>query len=377
MRQRGIFERVVGTGVWWIRFADGYGKIRRERVGSKSAAIKLYQKRKTQMLEGKKLPENLRRETVLFSELAADALQYSKTHKTSSRQDGYRMKPLLEEFGKRAADDITSQELGNWLAAKAAENGWMPATVNRFKALLSMTFRLGIENKKVTTNPAARSLKRKVENNERVRFLNQFSPSETTDEESRLRAVISADYPQHMAEFDIALHTGMRPSEQYGLTWDRVDLSRRIVTIPKSKNGTGRHIPLNSVALAAFKLMQERSGRDSVFVNMKGVRLLGYKHWFDPAVEKAGVRDFTWYCLRHTFASRLIMKGVDLRTVQELMGHKNIQMTCRYAHLAPEHKQAAVEKLCETATREDVPGSKAVRRISTDTRTDTALLVAS
>jgi len=311
------------------------------------------------------------------AELAADALQYSKTHKTSSRQDGYRMKPLLEEFGKRAADDITSQELGNWLAAKAAENGWMPATVNRFKALLSMTFRLGIENKKVTTNPAARSLKRKVENNERVRFLNQFSPSETTDEESRLRAVISADYPQHMAEFDIALHTGMRPSEQYGLTWDRVDLSRRIVTIPKSKNGTGRHIPLNSVALAAFKLMQERSGRDSVFVNMKGVRLLGYKHWFDPAVEKAGVRDFTWYCLRHTFASRLIMKGVDLRTVQELMGHKNIQMTCRYAHLAPEHKQAAVEKLCETATREDVPGSKAVRRISTDTRTDTALLVAS
>jgi site-specific recombinase XerD len=103
---------------------------------------------------------------------------------------------------------------------------------------------------------------------------------------------------------------------------------------------------VNRVALAAFKTLQRRSG-NAVFVTMKGEALRGYKHWFDPAVEKAGVQDFTWYCLRHTFASRLIMKGVDLRTVQELMGHRNIQMTCRYAHLAPEHKQAAVEKLFE------------------------------
>jgi site-specific recombinase XerD len=58
-------------------------------------------------------------------------------------------------------------------------------------------------------------------------------------------------------------------------------------------------------------------------------------------VEKAGVRDFTWYCLRHSLASRLVMKGVDLRTVQEFMGQQNIPMTCRYAHPAPEHKQAS------------------------------------
>jgi site-specific recombinase XerD len=61
----------------------------------------------------------------------------------------------------------------------------------------------------------------------------------------------------------------------------------------------------------------------------------------------ARLPNFTWHCLRHTFASRLVMKGVDLRTVQELMGHKTIQMTCRYAHLGPEHKLAAVETLCK------------------------------
>ena len=70
------------------------------------------------------------------------------------------------------------------------------------------------------------------------------------------------------------------------------------------------------------------------------------RHWFEKAVTDAGITDFTWHCLRHTFASRLVMAGVDLRIVQELMGHKTIQMTCRYAHLAPQHQLAAVERLC-------------------------------
>jgi len=78
---------------------------------------------------------------------------------------------------------------------------------------------------------------------------------------------------------------------------------------------------------------------------MQGEPLKGYKHWFDPAVREAGVSFFTWYRLWYTFASRLVMAGVELRTVAELMGHKTIQMTMRYAHLAPAHKLAAVEKL--------------------------------
>lgn len=219
---------------------------------------------------------------------------------------------------------------------------WKSGTFNRYKSTLSLIYRLGIENGKVTTNPA-KLLKRRREDNGRVRFLNQFPPLKTavdylqshSDEESRLRAVISFEYPTHMPEFDIAQHTGMRPSEQYGLAWDRVDLVRRFVTIPKSKNGKMRHIPLNSVALAAFQELFSRSrGEGPVFVNAQGEPLKGYKHWFGPAVQTAGLRGFTWYCLRHTFASRLAMAGVDLRTLAELMGHKTIQMTMRYAHLA-------------------------------------------
>ncbi len=77
----------------------------------------------------------------------------------------------------------------------------------------------------------------------------------------------------------------------------------------------------------------------------EGGRLQVRANWFEPAVKKAKIRSFSWHCLRHTFASRLVMAGVDLRTVQELTGHKSIKMTVRYSHLTPKHTLAAVERL--------------------------------
>ncbi|MFZ0416917.1 MAG: site-specific integrase [Candidatus Sulfotelmatobacter sp.] len=183
--------------------------------------------------------------------------------------------------------------------------------------------------------------------------------------------------PHRPLAHTVALHTGMRPSEQYGLTWDRVDLLRQHVTIPKSKNGKVRHVRLNSAAVAAFKILRKRSfkilqkrslsGVAPVFVNIQGEPLQGYKHWFDPAVAEAGLKDFTWYCLRHTFASRLTMAGGDLRTLAELMGHQTIQMTMRYAHLAPSHTLAAVERLVAPS----VLSPDALRESRTATRTAT------
>lgn len=97
-------------------------------------------------------------------------------------------------------------------------------------------------------------------------------------------------------------------------------------------------------------------------MNRRQKRLLTPRDWFEAAVRKAGVSDFSWHCLRHTFASRLVMLGVDIRQVQLLIGHKAIQLTARYSHLSPEHQLAAVEKLCETGKALESP---------TDTRTDT------
>jgi integrase len=335
---RGVFEKVPGSGVWWIQYFDGDDRRRREKVGAKNHAIKLYQKRKTEVLQGKKLPEMLRRRDARFSELAEDARGYCNANNRGWRTDRCRIGHLLGGFGNRQAE-IPIEDLRKWFS----EQQWTPATFNRYKSMLSLIYRLGMENKKVDSNPA-KLLKCKHEDNGRIRFLDQNG---VHDEEQRLRAAIETKYLSHLPEFEIALNTGMRPSEQYGLTWDRVDLFGRRVTVPRSKNGKARHIPLNSEALAAFKVLTQRSlnGAGPVFVNLKGEKLEGYKHWFTQAVERAGLVDFTWYCLRHTFASRLVMVGVDIRTVAELMGHKTIQMTMRYAHLAPEHNLAAVESL--------------------------------
>jgi integrase len=175
--------------------------------------------------------------------------------------DAYRIGRLRGEFGERSAE-IPIDELRRWLN----DQDWEAGTYNRYKSTLSLIYRLAIENQKATTNPA-RLLKRKREDNGRVRFLDQYPPAQTelpylesyTGEESRLRAVITRNFPSHMPEFEIALHTGMRPSEQYGLTWDRVDLVRRLVTIPKTKNGNTRHIPVNSVAATALQELFRRS----------------------------------------------------------------------------------------------------------------------
>ena len=348
-----MYEKLPGSGIWWIRYADSMGRIRREKAGTKSSALILYRKRKTETLQGKKLPENLRSPMVSFAELAREALAYSKTHKRSYDDDVIRMEKLLNRFRDRAADSITPQDLEQHLAQTAEESEWAPATVNRYRALISLVFRLGIESGKVKENPA-RLVKHRQENNARVRWL-------SAEEEVRLRATVSATCPEHMPELDLALNTGLRLGELYGLEWENVNLARRVLTIPRPKNGEMRHVPLNGSALAALGEAQKRSdGTGPVIRNAEGGALTSPRYWFEPAVKKAKLRRFSWHCLRHTFASRLVMAGVDLRTVQELMGHKSIQMTVRYSHLTPRHTLAAVEKL--TGSSPATP---------TDTRTST------
>jgi site-specific recombinase XerD len=343
MRQRGVYEKAPGSGIWWVRYADAMGRIRREKAGTKSSALTLYRKRKTESLQRKKLPENLRSPMVSFAELAREALAYSKAHKRSYDDDVIRMERLLCRFRDRVADSITPQELEQHLSQTAEESDWAPATVNRYRALFSLVFRLGIESGKVKENPA-RLVKHRQENNVRVRWL-------SAEEEVRLRAAVSATSPEHMPELDLALNTGLRLGELYGLDWENVNLARRVLTIPRPKNGEMRHIPLNGPAVAALGELQKRSdGIGPVIRNAEGGALGSPRYWFEPAVRNAKIRSFSWHCLRHTFASRLVMAGVDLRTVQELMGHKSIQMTVRYSHLTPKHTLAAVERLAGVVT---------------------------
>jgi integrase len=275
---------------------------------------------------------------VPFSEIADDATAYVKAHNWGWRHDTTRIAVLKETFGPMPAE-IAPATFRKWLD----EQPWKPASMNRMKSLLSTVYRLAMENGKAKSNPA-RALKWRREDNTKLRFL---SPQE----EIRLRAEIAKTYPWHLPEYLVALNTGMRPSEQYELEWSNVDFARKQISVLRSKSGKPRHIPMNSEVVSALRTVETRPVRGQrVFLSEDGQPLVGYKHWFGPALKAAKLCDtgVTWYTLRHGFASRLVMAGVNLRTVADLMGHATIQMTMRYAHLAPEYKQDAVERLIST-----------------------------
>ncbi|MGH9760452.1 MAG: tyrosine-type recombinase/integrase, partial [Blastocatellia bacterium] len=327
MKQRGVFEKAPGSGVWWICYFDQFGKKRREKAGTKSVAIKLYGKRKQQVLEGKKLPETFRKPCINYSQLIDDALAYSKRNKRSYKTDVPRFARLHQWFGAHPAEDLTPKDIENILARAADKEQWAPSTFNHYRSLMSLSYRLGILNRKITTNPA-RSVTHRREDNNRIRFL-------TEEEEKKLRKVIVTKWPSHLPEFDLAINTGLRKGNQYGLTWGMVDWKSRMVDIPRTKNEQPIHLPLNDAAIAALRVVRNRGeGIGRVFQSTKtGEPLENGRHWFDNAMIDAGIHNFRWHDLRHTFASRLRMKGAPLEDIADLLGHKSLTMTRRYAHL--------------------------------------------
>jgi integrase len=349
--KRGIFERVKGSGIWWIRWTDQDGRKRREKVGTFSVAQKLLAKRHTQKLEGTKLPDNMRSKAVTFRELCGDALAHSQSENSEKQTYELRLRinQLLAEFGSRSVESIKKSDIVAWLTEQSEARNWAASSRNRWQATFSLIFRVGIDNEKIDRNPGAR-IRRKTEGGGRVRFL-----SDT--EEVRLRAAIRHRFKEFLPHFLLSIHTGMRMSEQYGLHWSQVDFERRQIHLPKTKNGDPRTIPLNSIAVAA--LNELHSGGKMVKPTLvfpsarNGESLQGSRGWFPSALEEAKIEGYTWHCNRHTFASRLVMAGVDLRTVAELLGHRTLQMVMRYSHLAPEHQASAVDRLVKAGNRAD------------------------
>jgi len=143
----------------------------------------------------------------------------------------------------------------------------------------------------VAVNPA-RMVRQRKENNSRVRFL---SP----EEEVKLRAKIRELCPGREAEFDLALHTGMRQGEQYRLEWADVDLLVGSITVTRTKQGSTRHIPIDSEARAAPRVLRTREGK-SGYVSARGRR------WFEQVIRAAKIPDLRWHDLRHYADSQIM-----------------------------------------------------------------------
>ncbi len=128
-----------------------------------------------------------------------------------------------------------------------------------------------------------------------------------------------------------------------------------MLNVPRTKNEEPIHVPLNDAAVAALRVVHSRGeGKGRVFQSAKtGEPLENGRHWFDDAAAEAQIKNFRWHDLRHTFASRLRMKGAPLEDIADLLGHKSLTMTRRYAHLGPNKLHAVVSLLRPSDTKSD------------------------
>jgi integrase len=142
-----------------------------------------------------------------------------------------------------------------------------------------------------------------------------------------------------------ALYTGPRRGELFSLTWQDVDFKLSVIRVVHTKNGEGREIPMTHTLRRMLQHLPRRFASDYVFHGKTGHSLVDIRKRFHRALQEAGIEGFVFHDLRHTFASHLVMAGVDLMTVKEFLGHKDIKITLRYAHLAPDYKRSAIDRL--------------------------------
>lgn len=219
--------------------------------------------------------------------------------------------------------DIDRDTIDQLIAYKSQSNV-SPATINRYLALIRAILRrcerewLWIEKA-----PFVRLL---PEPNRRVRWI-------TPDQ---ARTLLQELPDHHVYPVLFALATGLRHGNVVGLQWEQIDLKRRTAWLyaDQVKNGEDLHVSLNDMALSVLHARRYTHKTHVFTYRGKPIARLTTKAWY-KALERAGIDNFRWHDLRHTWASWLVQKGVPLYAVQEMGGWKSAAMVRRYAHLAP------------------------------------------
>lgn len=364
----GVYERVPGSGNWHARYRVN-GKLVRKSFGrDRAAAINWVDKARTTKLSGGGIVPTSAKEPIksaaeLAAEQAAAALAASsdgvllselceglvKQIKDRPREYKDQLNPphrigvIKAAFGSRPANSIKVSEISDWFRTLPAA----PATQNRYRAVFSAVYNYGVQRDLIQNNPVRATEPVPVDNGV-IRYL---LPSE----EVRIRKVLQDDVDacgprneqlrKHMihrqCEFDVALYTGMRESEQYDLAWDDANFETKEAIARDTKNKTSRVVHLNKKAVKALRtvkalgLGRKRRAADKPNPSAPDVifAIKDNKNWWGKVLRRAKVKNLRWHDLRHTFCSRLAQRGVSLKVIQELAGHKTIQMSARYAHL--------------------------------------------
>lgn len=283
----------------------------------------------------------------LGSEKLADFIEkvfvpWSKANKQSWRHDEFRARTICEYFGGKMFREISPLLVEQFKRDRresitVRQTVRSPASVNLELTLLSKIFNLAIDYKITDANPCTKVKKYRLDN-KRYRYL-------LPEEEPVLMDVLTGRRAHLKQMVKVALGTGMRLGEQLHLCWERVDLSRGVLILTKTKSGQDREIPMNPEVFEILSALREKStGRGYVFVNPNtGTRVKEIKTGFRTALKMAGIEGLVWHDLRATFGTRLGEAGFDAFTIAALMGHSDIHTTARYVRATDRNKRAAVE----------------------------------
>lgn len=328
--------RPTNSKFWWIDF---YYKGRRHRESSESTRKRdgeiLLARRRLEVREGTYNPNKVK-EKVLTDDFIPRYMDWAVDNKKATtvirnREFWAHLKPfvsgkLLSELCLTLAEKYKKAR-----KLEGAANG----TINREVTFLKAVLQKAVKWKVIEKN-SLDGLEMLPETNELNRYLT----------EGETLALIEACEPHLKPMIITAVYTGMRWGAIRDLKWEEVDIENALIVLnDPQKKGIGIFPLLDPVrdVVAAYR----RNGSEYIFVNPEtGKPWRDMRKAFLRAKTRAGiVRQFRLHDLRHSFASNLVMNGTDLKTVQELLGHKNIKTTVRYSHLSQAHKKKAMDGL--------------------------------
>lgn len=378
---KGLFRHSSSTDtatVWAIRYLCALGHRHEEKIGpAKSEATRAYQARKVRSYaEPAWCPTQERRRARHAAEAAQETERTRRTvgayateylswirprHRNYDTEAGCITRMVSAGLGGLALDALTPADVERVLDGLLAERS--RSTWNRYRSILHAMMARAVRHGLLEKNPA-KAVSKFKEPDGRVLYLMPGDEEAAVREQLRPEAMrtgrprLDARHTDLRPLFTVSVHTGLRWSEQLALEWRDVDLLTGLLTVRHSKTGYSRRIPMNSVVRSVLlDLAGARQRPDDPEERVFRCSYTQADKFFPAAVERARktlvaagtdasrLEGYTWHCNRHTFASRLVMAGVDLRSVQVLGGWRTLAMVQRYSHLAPDHLREAVERL--------------------------------
>lgn len=333
----GIYQRgKLRTKTWWLDAVIN-GTRYQVRLGkgiTRSAALELAQVHRGAILKGE-LGIGRKAKDLSFDDARTKFETWAAANKKAHTAHSYRecLRRLAESFSGKRLSQISTIAVEKHKQDRIKANAKVRG--NREMALLKNLFNRCREWKLFEGENPVASVKMTKEPRQRLRFLE-------LDEEDRLLTGCAEPLRTIIL---VGIYCGLRvKSEALTLRWDDIDMAGKLLSVSVSyaKSGQTRSVPMNSLVLAALTRLPKT--REWVFARPDGKPYRAVQG-FRAACRRAGLRDVTPHTLRHTFATRLIENGVDLRTVQELGGWSQIQMLQRYGHVTPSRKAEAVERL--------------------------------